>query len=102
VRAVKIDEDELIECWTLVGEVLGQVAGKMGVTTARVSQIEHGRVDRAAIRGCLGRHCRRAGEPHRESGGCSGVADATTAGRSGIAGSSSSCPAPVLLVYCAG
>ena len=102
MRAVKIDEDELIECWTLVGEVLGQVADKMGVTTARVSQIEHGRVDRAAIRGCLGRHCRRAGEPHRESGGCSGVADATTAGRSGIAGSSSSCPAPVLLVYCAG
>ena len=49
MRAVKIDEDELIECWTLVGEVLGQVADKMGVTTARVSQIEHGRVDRAAI-----------------------------------------------------
>ena len=30
--AVKIDEDELIECWTLVGEELGQVAGKRGAT----------------------------------------------------------------------
>jgi predicted XRE-type DNA-binding protein len=28
-----------------------QVAAEMGVTTARVSQIEHGQVDRAAIRG---------------------------------------------------
>jgi predicted XRE-type DNA-binding protein len=31
-----------------------QVAEEMGVTTARVSQIEHGQVDRAAIRGLAG------------------------------------------------
>src|ERR1035438_2680382 len=31
-----------------------QVADEMGVTTARVSQIEHGQVDRAAIRGLAG------------------------------------------------
>ena len=31
-----------------------QVAAEMGVTTARVSQIEHGQVDRAAIRGLAG------------------------------------------------
>ena len=31
-----------------------QVASEMGVTTARVSQIEHGQVDRAAIRGLAG------------------------------------------------
>ena len=30
--AVKIDEDELIEHWTLVGDELGQVAGKRGAT----------------------------------------------------------------------
>lgn len=28
-----------------------QVAGELGITKARVSQIEHGQVDRAAIRG---------------------------------------------------
>jgi hypothetical protein len=27
---VKVDEDELIEHWTLVGDELGQVAGKRG------------------------------------------------------------------------
>ena len=31
-----------------------QVADVMGVSTARVSQIEHGQVDRAAIRGLAG------------------------------------------------
>ena len=31
-----------------------QVASEMGVSTARVSQIEHGQVDRAAIRGLAG------------------------------------------------
>jgi predicted XRE-type DNA-binding protein len=31
-----------------------QVADEMGVTTARVSQIEHGQVERAAIRGLAG------------------------------------------------
>jgi transcriptional regulator with XRE-family HTH domain len=31
-----------------------EVANEMGVTTARVSQIEHGQVDRAAIRGLAG------------------------------------------------
>jgi transcriptional regulator with XRE-family HTH domain len=31
-----------------------QVAAEMGVTSARVSQIEHGQVDRAAIRGLAG------------------------------------------------
>ncbi len=29
---VKLDEDELIEHWTLVGDELGQVAGKRGAT----------------------------------------------------------------------
>lgn len=29
---VKADEDELIEHWTLVGDELGQVAGKRGAT----------------------------------------------------------------------
>ena len=29
---VKLDEDELIEHWTLVGDELGQVAGKLGPT----------------------------------------------------------------------
>jgi len=29
---VKVDEDELIEHWTLVGDELGQVAGKRGAT----------------------------------------------------------------------
>jgi hypothetical protein len=29
---VKFDEDELIEHWTLVGDELGQVAGKRGAT----------------------------------------------------------------------
>jgi hypothetical protein len=30
--AVKIGQDELIECWMLAGEELGQVAGKRGAT----------------------------------------------------------------------
>ena len=30
--AVKVDEDELIEHWTLVGDELGQVVGKRGAT----------------------------------------------------------------------
>lgn len=29
---VKVDEDELIEHWTLVGDELGQVAGERGAT----------------------------------------------------------------------
>jgi hypothetical protein len=32
--ARKIDEDELIERWTLVGDELTQVVGKRGATTA--------------------------------------------------------------------
>ena len=33
------------------GPAQQQVAGELGITKARVSQIEHGQVDRAAIRG---------------------------------------------------
>jgi hypothetical protein len=48
---VKVDEDELIEHWTLVGDELGQVAGKRGVTRLGFSLLlkfyaRHGRFPR--------------------------------------------------------
>jgi hypothetical protein len=48
---VKLDEDELIEHWTLVGDELGQVAGKRGATRLGFSLLlkfyaRHGRFPR--------------------------------------------------------
>ena len=48
---VKLDEDELIEHWTLVGDELGQVAGKRGVNRLGFSLLlkfyaRHGRFPR--------------------------------------------------------
>src|ERR1700751_2027903 len=48
---VKLDEDELIEHWMLVGDLLGQVAGKRGATRLGFSLLlkfyaRHGRFPR--------------------------------------------------------